>query len=275
MATVIAIDASDPSADGGVVAWHRPGRVGVLARDGGTEEAPGAHPAVGEGLLAWIGDGAIEVRSLSDRSYARTVPAPGADAVAVSARWLAWRARRAGGDDLVVVPLGGGAPILAAGADAPAQLGRPSLSGDLVAWHVAGRRGSRIRIRPLPVGSARTLRRERRAQLLNPALLGAELVYVRATFKGQELRLGGLERRSTRRDGELWDSVPTGRRDKGHEEGREHLRRGWPRKLWPRPPRGRSDTLWTTALAPDAAYVTRLRQEAGAPLALALVRVDR
>jgi hypothetical protein len=275
MATVIAIDASDPTADGGVVAWHRPGRTGVLARDGGTAEAPGAHPAVGEGLLAWIGDGVIEVRSLSDPGYARTVPAPGADAVAVSARWLAWRTRRADGDDLVVVPLGGGPPVLADSADAPAQLGRPSVSGDIVAWHVAGRRGSRIRAKPLPDGAARTLRRERRAQLLNPALHAAELVYVRATFQRQELRLGPLERRSTRRDATLWDSLPTGRRDKGHDPGREHLRHGWPKRLWRRPPAGRSDTLWTTALAPDAAYVTRLRQEAGAPLALALVRVDR
>jgi hypothetical protein len=275
MATVIAIDASDPSADGGVVAWHRSGRAGVLARGGGTEDAPGAHPAVGEGRLAWIADGAIEVRSLGGDGYARTVPAPGADAVAVSARWVAWRARRADGDDLVVVPLGGGPPVLADRSSAPAQLGRPSLSGDVLAWHAAGRRGSRIRAKPLPDGAPRTLRRERRAQLLNPALHGAELVYVRATYQRQELRLGALGRRSTRSDVELWDSVPTGRRDKGHEPGREHLRHGWPRRLWRRPPAGRSDTLWTTALAADAAYVTRLRQEAGAPLALALVRVDR
>jgi hypothetical protein len=142
MATVIAIDASDPSADGGVVAWHRPGRTGVLARAGGTEDAPGAHPAVGDGLLAWIGDGVIEVRSLSDPRFARTVPAPGADAVAVSARWVAWRARRADGDDLVATPLAGGAPVVADRASAPAQLGRPSLSGDELAWHHAGRRGS-------------------------------------------------------------------------------------------------------------------------------------
>jgi hypothetical protein len=275
MATVVAIDATDPTADGGVVAWHRPGKVGVLARDGRTEEAPGAHPAVGEGLLAWIADGVIEVRSLSDPSYVRTVPAPGADAVGVSLRWLAWRARRADGDDLVVIPLGGGPPVIADRAEAPAQLGRPSVSGDVVAWHVAGRRGSRIRAKPLPDGDTRTVRKERRAQLLNPALDGLELAYVRATYKGQELRLGGLERRSTRRDEELWDSVPTGRRDRGHEPGRAHKRHGWPKRLWPRPPSGRSDTLWTTALASDAAYVTRLRQESGAPLALALVRVDR
>jgi hypothetical protein len=276
MAEVIAIDASDPSADAGVVAWHRPGRAGVLARNGGTEEAPGPHPAVGGGLLAWIRDGSIEVRSLAGQGFRRTLPAPGADAVAVSARWVAWRARREGGDDLIAVPLGGGPAVPADSADAPAQLGRPSLAGDVVVWHVAGPGGSRIRGRALPDGPSTTLRRERRRQLLNPsALEDGLLLYVGASHKRQELRLGPLTKQSPKRDGVLWDTVPTGRRDRGHEPGKRHDRHGWPRRMWRRPPAGRSDTLWTTALAPDAAYVTRLRQDAGAPLALALVRVDR
>jgi hypothetical protein len=34
-------------------------------------------------------------------------------------------------------------------------------------------------------------------------------------------------------------------------------------------------TLWSTALGPDAAYVTRLRQDAGEPVRAALLRVPR
>ena len=43
---------------------------------------------------------------------------------------------------------------------------------------------------------------------------------------------------------------------------------GWPKKLWPRPKRGLSATLWTTALAADVAYVTLLRQVVGAAAAV-------
>jgi hypothetical protein len=45
--------------------------------------------------------------------------------------------------------------------------------------------------------------------------------------------------------------------------------------LPPRPRRGLSASLWTTALAPDAAYVTRLRQASGKALVAEILRVDR
>jgi hypothetical protein len=98
---------------------------------------------------------------------------------------------------------------------------------------------------------------------------------VRAVFSRQELRLGPLSRRSPRRDRKLWSTVPTGRRDAGHEPGDRHKRHGHPHKLWKRPRRGVSATLWTTALAADAAYVTRLRQVSGQPLATEILRVPR
>ena len=66
-----------------------------------------------------------------------------------------------------------------------------------------------------------------------------------------------------RKDRALYGTVPTGRRDAGYEPGAEHHRHGHPKKLPPRPKRGVRITLWSTALAPDAAYVTRLRQDAG------------
>ena len=47
------------------------------------------------------------------------------------------------------------------------------------------------------------------------------------------------------------------------------------RKLWPRPPRTLSASLWTTALAADAAYVTRLRQAAGRAMVAEILRVER
>ena len=98
---------------------------------------------------------------------------------------------------------------------------------------------------------------------------------MRAYYARQELRLGPVTRRAPRKDRRLWSTVPTGRRDVGHEPGDIHKQHGQPHKLWKRPRRGVSATLWTTALAEDAAYVTRLRQVSGQALVSEIVRVPR
>lgn len=265
----LAADATDPSVDGGLVAWHEPGSRGVLVRDGTGARVAGAHPAVGGGWLAMLGDGTIEVQATATGGPPPlSVAAPNADAVAVSGAWVAWRSRVLDEDSILAAPLAGGpARTIASGA----ELGRPSLDGDRLAFHAAGR----ILLADLATGRTTTLRRERRAQLLNPSLLDGWLVYVRAIYRRQEVRLGPATRRAPRRDERLWETVPTGRRDRGHEPGVRHHRHGHPRKLWPRPGPGMAATLWTTALAPDAAYVTRLRQRAGTPPSAEILRVTR
>ena len=134
-----------------------------------------------------LGDGTISVRQTRRAGVLRQHPAPGADALAVSAAWVAWRAREAAGDALYAAPLAGGAPRLVARAP---ELGRPALEGDRLAYHVAGRTGSHIVIADLAAGTQATVRSERRALLLNPSLLDGRLLYVRALFSRQELRVG-------------------------------------------------------------------------------------
>jgi hypothetical protein len=147
------------------------------------------------------------------------------------------------------------------------QLGRPGLAGQFLVFHRAGRSGSQIRLQDLVTGQEQVLRSERRALLLNPAFDGRELLYVRSTYTRQELRLGPPARRAPTRDRRLYSTTPTGRRDSGHEPGRGRHRVGYPGNrpppLAPRPPAGISYTLWTTALGPQAAYVTRLRHRGG------------
>jgi hypothetical protein len=270
---VVAANASDPSADGALVAWHVAGAQGVLvSRGAAPTPLPGTHPALGGARLAVLGDNAIGVQHTAGPEFSATIPAPGADALAVSAAWVAWRAREPDGDALYAAPLAGAEPRLVARAP---ELGRPSLDGNRLAYHVAGARGGQIVIADLAAGTSSTVRSERRALLLNPSLLGGRLVYVRALFSRQELRIGPQSKRGPRRDRRLWSTVPTGRRDAGHEPGNEHKKHGQPHKLWRRPPRGVSLTLWTTALAADAAYVTRLRQVAGHPLQTEILRVTR
>jgi hypothetical protein len=264
----VAVNATDPSVDGGLLVWHEAGAAGVLVNGGARTRLAGSHPAVGGGRLAVLRGDVIDVGHTSGAPFAVTVPAPGADAVAVSAQWLVWRS----GNTILTAPLAGGPPRAVMTA---AGIGRPALDGDRLAFHVAGPSGGRIVAGDLRTLSLSTVRRERRALLLNPSLLGEELLYVRAVMSRQELRLGPLARRAPRRDRVVWSTVPTGRRDTGHEPGARHHRHGHPRRLWRRPPEGVSATLWTTALAVDGAYVTRLHQATGDPLVAELLRIPR
>jgi hypothetical protein len=269
-AHAIANDATDPSVDGPLLAYHVAGQPGVLVSGDGQTRVPGSHPALGGARIALIVGAAIQIRQTSGTPFARTIPAPGADAVAVSAEWVAWRAHADDGDTIYATPLAGGATRRVAKAR---ELGRPALEGHRLAYHVNGRTGSRIVIADLTTGKRRTVRRERRTLLINPSLHGGQLAYVRNQFKRQELRLGPQSKRRPTHDRRLWSTVPTGRRVAGHDPGREHFRHGWPRKLWPRPKRGLSATLWTTALGDGVAYVALLRQVAGQPLQATILRV--
>jgi hypothetical protein len=269
-AHTVATGATDPSVDGALLAYHIAGQPGVLVSGGGTSRVPGTHPALGGGRIAFLGSNVIQVRQTAGAPFAATIPAPGADAVAVSAEWVAWRARGADGDTIFAAPLGGGAPRRVSKAR---ELGRPALEGSRLAYHVTGRTGSRIVIADLATGKRRTVRRERRALLINPSLHGGQLAYVRNYYRRQELRLGPQIKRTPSHDRRLWSIVPTGRRDSGHDPGKKHLRHGWPKRLWPRPKRGLSATLWTTALGNGVAYVALLRQVAGQPLQVTILRV--
>jgi hypothetical protein len=142
-------------------------------------------------------------------------------------------------------------------------------------FHVAGTASSRIDEILLGSGRRSTLRKAPRALLLNPSSDGRRLLYVRSTFQRQQLRIGLLKSRPVRHDHSLYGTVPTGRRDAGYEPGVEHHAHGHPEKLPPRPPRNVSLTLWSTALGPGSAFVTRLRQNAGQPVRATLLRVPR
>jgi hypothetical protein len=271
-AETVATGVSDPSADGALLAWHVPGQTGVLVNGDQQTRLGGSHPALGGDRLAVIVNDAIQVGATRGQPFAASLPAPGADALAVSAEWVAWRARTANGDTTFAAPLAGGEPRRIAAAK---ELGRPAVEGHRLAYNVAGRTGSRIVIVDLSTGKKATVRRERRALLLNPSLHGGRLLYVRNYYKRQELRLGPQTKHAPTHDRRLWSIVPTGRRDAGHDPGKKHFRHGWPRRLWPRPKLGLTATMWTTALAAETAYVTLLRQMAGQPLQVTILRVPR
>jgi hypothetical protein len=127
---------------------------------------------------------------------------------------------------------------------------------------------SRIAEMNLATGARRTLVRHRKASLTNPSILGGDLLYVRASPYSQSVMLN---------DTPVLKLGPAIRADKGYS-----TKHGPHRPSWRRPPRtpntdprGTTTTLWTTALAPDAVYVTRLHQRRGSGPAADLLRLAR
>ncbi len=139
---------SDISVDGLVFALHKPGAAGELRSPAGVQPLPGNHPAVGGGRLAYIEGPSVVVQGVAP------IPAPGADALAVSTYWVAWRAAGA---------------LYAASLD-PTQttqpvavlignVGKPSLAGSVLVFELDGR----IETYDLATGT-RTVMRQRVAR---------------------------------------------------------------------------------------------------------------
>src|SRR2546423_2702380 len=186
---VVVTSGTDPATGpDGSLAWQLPAAQGYVRRAGIVQPLPGGHPALGGPWLAYATTTTIELAGTDGST--RSVPVSGADAVAVSARWLAWRVP--GPDRLDVLDLADPAatPRTVADVPAPASLSRPSLDGDRVAYAVAGRRGSAIRSIDLATGRRTVLRRTKRGLLAQPSLRAGRLLYVRASALHQQLLRG-------------------------------------------------------------------------------------
>jgi hypothetical protein len=263
---------TDPSAAGTAVAWQVPGtQGGLIARDGAVAQAlPGADPALGPDNVVWREGERLVVADQATLAVRLRVDAAGAEEPAVSQRWLVWRARDGGGDVLRMKDLT--APEQPATdlrrVRPPARIGRPSLDGDRVVYHVAHRVDpSTIEEIYLPTQRRTRLRTGRQgAQLLNPSELGGTLLYINSSSERQRVRIGPRRARSGDNDRSLYSMHPVIRRDAGHERGRERHGAGYPGGKAPkfpeRAPEGVGVTLWSTALAPGAAYVSRVRRSA-------------
>ncbi|HEX2128877.1 MAG TPA: hypothetical protein VHF58_06635, partial [Solirubrobacterales bacterium] len=220
---------ADPTVGGGGLVVQRPDRSGVLVRGGTETPLPGRDPAIGAGRIAVVQGDEIAILSAKDLAEVGRVPAPGADALAVSGSWLAWRAR-VGDRDVIRArnlrdPARPGPEHGLARAGGASQLGRPSLDGNRLVYARATRRENAIALRVL--GGKRgarkaTLLRSDDVGLSNPSIEGKYLAYVQHVRRSDRLRVGKLKR----------------------------PRRA--RVVLSRAPR----TLWSTALTKERAYVT-------------------
>ncbi len=269
--TLVAPDATDPSLAGSVLAWQRIGGGAVLVDGDARAELPAQDVAVGGSYVAVRDGGHVTVRDRASGAVVAEQDAPGASQLAVSQRWLVWRADRPGGGDRLwatALPPNGVAPRLVAGTGDRESIDRPALSGDHLAYAASSRADSRILIVNLATRRRRVAVGVRLAQLSQPALDGGRLLFVQSTDCSQRLRL--IRTSTLRRPRTLLRIGGTAHRDAGYDpqytsigSGSSRCPRGTPR---------RTDTvLWTTALGGRTAYVTLLRPAGDAPPAAQII----
>jgi hypothetical protein len=270
-ATRVASPAGDPSAQGTDLVWQEPGVGGFLLRNGQQTQLPGNDPALGDTRIAWHVDEAVTVADTTTLTPVLQEAIPGVQKLAVSDEWLVYRIAVSGKEELRAQSLADPTSIRTlTQPKAPGRLGRPSLAGDLVLYHVAGPGGSAVFSYDLLTGKRRRLRSSKVAQLLNPARLGGKLLYVRLARCSQQLRLGPLDANGAGRV--LYKLPPLAGQDAGHE--RSHTRQG-EHLPCPRPPKPTSRMLWTTALSGTDAYVTVLRPGSGGQMTPSLLAISR
>ena len=115
-------------------------------------------------------------------------------------------------------------------------VGRPALSGNLLVFDVDGR----IESFDLATGVRTMLRREARAQLRGPSVLGDRLAYVQGDLHAaSRCCVGPLRPQRPSSDRRSTARRRRARRDAGHEPGRFPARGHINKPLWERPPGGR------------------------------------
>ena len=190
--------ASDPSVAGPALAYEA--AAGRAVRRGERR----AYASCPEPTRRSAAPGRRRSATAGSRSYERTsgeqrgaVAAAGADAAAISRRWLAVRIRDGRRDAIAVAPLSGsGAPgklRRLAGGPPSAALSRPALSGSTSSSPRASRRAARSCARgfaarslaPRFVGCARRARSRSPA----PSIAGSRIAYVETSRERQTVRV--------------------------------------------------------------------------------------
>jgi hypothetical protein len=246
----------DPAVTGAMFVWEKPGIGGFGRANGSSLRLPGDDPTLGGPFVAWHAGDQVTIADVGTLVTRAQLSVSGVNKLAVSRNWLVDRETRPGGGDrLVARPLADLGHLRTLATVRPReQIGRPALDGDVVVFHIAGRRRSKIVQVNLRSGKTRTLRRSRFSQLVNPSVRNSRLLYVSVSRCHQRLLLGA--RRVRRRDHVLLSVAPTIRRDRGHDAGHTLQGRS-PAYCGSR--RGSAVSLWTTALSKRWAYVTKVR----------------
>jgi hypothetical protein len=244
---VVAAPATDPSATADALVFEPLAGGGILRR-GGEVPLSGSEPAIGGNYIATIvGPGTVRLLDRASLSPVAEVPAPGADALAVSSIWLVYRAPLPGGGDgifarLITDPARPGPIQQSAAIGGSAQLSPPGVDGSNLVYAIATPSGSRVVQHTLGTRRFRPVVRSNRVLLFSPSVKGKSFTYVRTDARRSRLMI---------------------RRFRGHGPGRVLLSLG-----------RRFGALWSSSLTEGTAFVTVIEPGAGGTNAR-IVQVDR
>ena len=150
--------ATDPSATADALLFQRLGGPAVMSRGGPEIPLPGQHPAIGGRYVATVVGDEIQLLDRNSLAPVARIPAPGADAIAVSDAWLAYRAPAGGGDGIytryIGNPVSPAPPALLASATGASQLSPPAVDGSTLVYALATPRGQPRR--PVDPGNPQT-----------------------------------------------------------------------------------------------------------------------
>ena len=195
--------ATDPSATADALLFQRLGGPGVISRGGPEIALPGKHPAIGGRFVATVTGDAIQLLDRNSLAPVAQIAAPGADAVAVSDSWLAYRAPTGGGDGIyiryIANPASPAPPALLANEGGASQLSPPAVDGRILVYAIATPRGSRVVQRVMGTHKHRALVRSQRLLLFDPAVDGRSFAYVRSDARRSRLMVRGRQRHGTGR----------------------------------------------------------------------------
>jgi hypothetical protein len=183
--------ATDPSATADALLFQKLGGPAVINRSGAEAALSGTHPAIGGRYVATIAGDAIELFDRNSLAPIASIAAPGADAVAVSDLWLAYRTTAGGGDGIYIRYIGDptapAPPLQVAGVGGSSELSPPSVDDYILVFAVATPGGSRVVQWVMGTHKHRALVRSRRLLLFDPAVDGNSLAYVRADARRSRL----------------------------------------------------------------------------------------
>ena len=213
--------ATDPAATADALLFQRLGGPAVMSRGGPEVALPGQHPAIGGRYVATVVGGAVQLLDRNSLAPIARIDAPGADAIAVSDAWLAYRAPAGGGDGIYIRYIGNPAspapPALLASATGASQLSPPAVDGSTLVYALATPRGSRVIQWVMGTHKHRALVRSPRLLLFDPAVDGKSFAYVRSDARRSRLMVRGRHRHGPgrilftlkRSRGELWSDALT------------------------------------------------------------------
>jgi hypothetical protein len=229
--------ATDPSATADTLLFQRLGGPAVMSRGGPEIPLPGSHPAIGGRYIATVRGDSVLLFDRTTLAPIGQIDAPGANAIAISDAWLAYRAPAGGGDGIYVRnianPAAPGPPLLQASQGGAGQVSRPAVDGGVLLYAIATPQGSRIVQRVIGTRKHRALVRSPRLLLFDPSIDGASFAYVRTDALRSRLM---VRRRHAHGSGRVLLSL-----------GRSH------------------GVVWSNALTPSVAYAAVLQPSSGSP----------